>query len=124
MTVFADYNFYINKYLSGKNAAVSAADFTMFARKATQKIKIFTGSNVDESSIPECVKMCCCEITELLYKEEKAKAQNHGVASESVQGWSKAYESTESRTQAVDKAIKNCVYEWFSGTGLLYRGVR
>ena len=103
MTVFADYDFYINKYLSGRNAAVSAANFTMLARKATQKIKIFTGSNVDESNIPECVKMCCCEITELLYKE--ATSQNQGVASESVQGWSKAYESTESRTQAADKAI-------------------
>lgn len=123
MTVFADYDFYINKYLSGRNAAVSAANFTMLARKATQKIKIFTGSNVDESNIPECVKMCCCEITELLYKEETT-SQNHGVASESVQGWSKAYESTESRAQAADKAIKTCVYEWLSGTGLLYRGVR
>ena len=79
MTVFADYDFYINKYLSGRNAAVSAADFTMLARKATQKIKVFTGSNVDESNIPECVKMCCCEITELLYKRSNITKSGCGL---------------------------------------------
>lgn len=124
MTVFADYNFYANKYLMGRKAAVSAADFSTFARKATQKIKLYTGNNVDENNIPECVQMCCCEIAELFCKEVKFTENNQGVASESVQGWSKSYESTESRNQATDKAIKNIVYEWLSGTGLLYRGIK
>lgn len=124
MISYADDSFYLSKYLvEGRKAVINTA-FPYFARIATQEIKRFTGENVDESDIPEEVSMCCCEIAELEYKYEQFGSQTDGVSSESVQGWSKSYESTESRRQVFDTAVKECVYKWLSGTGLLYRGVR
>ena len=79
--------------------------------------------NIDDENPPEEVKMCCCEIAELAYKRDQS-AQSDGVSSESVQGWSKSYESTESRRNAFDKAVRECIYNWLSSTGLLYRGIR
>ena len=124
MVNYADEKFYMSKYtVEGRKAVIDTA-FPCFARIATQEIKRYTGDNVQECDIPEEVSMCCCEIAELAYKREQLSNQSDGVSAESVQGWSKSYESTESRRQAFDTAVKECVYKWLSGTGLLYRGVR
>ena len=122
MTNYADETFYKNKFLSGRKAVVDTA-FAYFARLATQEIKRFTGENVNEYDIPEEVSMCCCEIAEMIFRQEQF-SDNEGVSSESVQGWSKSYESTENRKQAFDTAVRECVYKWLNGTGLLYRGLR
>lgn len=124
MTAYADENFYTSEYLGGRKAAIDTA-FYFYARKATQEIRRFTGSNVEESDIPECVKMCCCEVAELLYKAEASEnAAAQGVSSESVGDQSVSYESTESRHQALMNNIKSVVYSWLADTGLLFRGVR
>lgn len=122
MVVYADNDFYMNEYLCGKKAVVDTA-FPYFSRLASQEIKRFTGSNIDEDNIPECVKMCCCEIAEAIYKSEETANKHSGVTSESVGNWSKSYESTEQAMQVMQKNIKSIVYKWLSGTGLLYRGV-
>lgn len=122
MTNFADFSFYSVRYLAGRKAVVDTA-FAYYSRLATQEIKRFTGDNVNEYDIPEEVSMCCCEIAEMIFRQEQS-SQNEGVSSESVQGWSKSYESTDSRKQAFDTAVKNCVYKWLNDTGLLYRGLR
>lgn len=124
MTVFADYSFYVNKYLAGKSADVSAADFPYYVRKSTQEIKCYTGSNIDENNIPECVKMCCCEIADIIFSVEKSEQQTSGKTSESVQGWSASYESRDQAMQFMQNKIRSSVYSWLSGTGLLYRGLR
>lgn len=119
---YADEQFYKNEYLCGKKAVIDTA-FDFYARSATQKIKQYTGSNIDEDNIPECVKMCCCELAEQFYAAEKTDNSNGGITSESVGGWSKTYESTENRQQNLDRAARQIVYKWLSGTGLLFRGV-
>lgn len=124
MTAYADSAFYMGEYLRGKEPSVGEERFEFYARSATQKIKLYTGDNVDGDNIPECVKMCCCEIAETLYKSEQYDEQNAGVSSESVGGWSKSYESSESRKQSLDSSVRGIAYKWLSGTGLLYRGVR
>lgn len=123
MVNYADYQWYMCKYLQGREAAVPTSAFAYYARLATQEIKRFTGDNVNECEISEEVKMCCCEVAELVYDHEQKNAQN-GVSSESVGGWSRSYESTENRNQIFGTAVRDCVYKWLSGTGLLYRGVR
>lgn len=123
MINYADSEFYTNIYLCGKSAVITqAADF--YFREATQRIKLYTGSNVNETDIPENVKMCCCEVAEKLYSVEQADLDIGNISSESVGGWSKSYESSGSRKQRLEKEIKNIIYQWLSGTGLLYRGVR
>ncbi len=122
MVIYADENFYKKEYLQGKAAVITAA-FPYYFRKASQIVKKYVLDNIDDENPPEEVRMCCCEIAELAYKQDQT-AQSDGVSSESVQGWSKSYESTESRRNAFDKAVKECVYKWLGGTGLLYRGIR
>ncbi len=122
MIHYADEQFYKDSYLLGREAVINTA-FPYFSRLASQEIKRFAGSNIDEYNVPECVKMCCCEIAETIYNDEKKTNEHIGVTSESVGGWSKSYESTEQAKQVMQKNIKNIVYKWLSGTGLLYRGV-
>lgn len=122
MVVYADNDFYMNEYLCGKKAVIDTASFSFYARKATQTIKQYTLDNVPVD-IPECVKMCCCEIAEAIYKDEETANKHSGVTSERVGNWSKSYESTEQAMQVMQKNIKSIVYKWLSGTGLLYRGV-
>lgn len=123
MIYYADSDFYHNNYLCGRAAVIqTAADF--YFREATQKIRLYTGSNVDESDIPEYVKMCCCEVAEKLYNAEQTDAAVGNVSSESVGGWSKSYESTSARKQRLEKEIRRVIYQWLTGTGLLYRGLR
>ncbi len=98
--------------------------FDFYARQATAEIKRFVGRNLIDDELPDCVKMCCCELAELNYTHEKTTAEANGKASESVGGWSVSYESSEQSKQSYDKSVKACIYKWLSGTGLLYRGLK
>jgi len=125
MKAYADIEFYMTEYLCGKEPVIGEDPFDFYARSATAEIRTFTGSNINENShIPECVKMCCCELAELIFKDEKTAVQTEGVSSESVGGWSKSYESGQSREESRSCKIRQTVYKWLGGTGLLFRGVR
>ena len=67
---YADENFYTESYLCGKEAVINIA-FDFYSRKASTVIRTFTGNNIDENNIPECVKMCCCEVAESFFRYEK-----------------------------------------------------
>lgn len=120
MTVYADEKFYKNEYLCGRKAVIDTA-FDFYARQATTKIKQYTFDNIDETNIPDGVKMCCCEVAELLYKTENTA--HGGISSEKVGDQSVSYESTDIQTQNLRKNIKSSVYSWLAESGLLYRGV-
>ena len=125
MTVYADNKFYTDEYLAGKSAAVTAADFPYYARQASAVIDRYTHGNINSDDVPEQVRYCCCELAEQAYKADTSQAASkQGVASESVQGWSQSYESSQARQQAVQSSQRDIVRKWLSGTGLLYSGVR
>lgn len=108
-------------YLNGKKAVITTA-FDYYAAKATQVIKRYTLNNIDESNIPLIVKSCCCEVAEVLYKADLN--DNSGKTAETVGELSVSYESSETSTVKVKSQIKDVVYSWLSGSGLLYRGLR
>lgn len=121
MTAYADYNFYEREYHCDSKAVIGTA-FNFYAQQATQYIRKQTFGNINEDEeIPHPVKMCCCEIAELLYKAEKS--DRNGITSEKVGDLSVSYESTESQGQALSQNIRSAIVLWLSGTGLLYRGV-
>lgn len=120
---FADESYYTDEYLCGKEAVINTA-FDFYARAATAEIKRFTGRNVDESNIPDCVKNCCCELAELVYTHEKNTADSSGKSSESVGGWSVSFESREQADANYNNSVYEIVYKWLSGTGFLFLGVR
>ena len=119
MTVYADQTFYLEQYLQGRPAKISAADFPYFAMQASAQINRFLGCTVPDDALPEEVQLCCCEVAELLYTGETSEASRKaGIASESVQGWSQSYESSESRSHAQSNAIDAALHKWLDGLHL------
>lgn len=122
MTAYADENYYRNEYLCGRKAVISSA-FAYYAREATLIINAYTGSNIDDTKeISEPVKLCCCEVAELLFKAD-SQSENEGITSDSVGDVSRSYESTEARKRVLTRSIKAVVYKYLADTDLLYRGV-
>ena len=126
MVAYTDIDFYMNHYGANQLSNKEIVErFDYYAIKATQFIKMYTWDNVDENDIPECVKMCCCElIGYIASNDEKQASFDTGVRSESVGGWSRTYADASELQEGNRAQLKHCVYEWLTGTGLLYRGVR
>lgn len=122
MLIYADNKFYFDDYILNKSAVLNTKNFSYYAREASVYIDRYTFGQVTEP-VPEPVKMCCCELAERIYSYYQQK-DNQGVASESVGGWSKSYESSEVQEKAFSRDIKNIIYKWLSNTNLLYRGCR
>lgn len=122
MTVYADYAFYERQYLCGRAAVVSSAVFPFYVRKASRCIAQYTHDNIG-ADVPDAVRLCCCELAELLYQRSNAPAAS-GVTNEKVGDVSVSYESAEAVRQALPKEIKSVIYSWLADTGLLYRGGR
>lgn len=121
MAVYADSDFYTNEY-SGV-AGVTASHLL----KASQIIDLYTFGNVKDD-VPESVRMCCCEVAEILQKYDSyAYTDKSGrITSEKVGDLAMSYEavSVEKVSAQRDKEIRSAIYRWLANTGLLYRGVR
>lgn len=117
---YADYDFYINNY--GGNL-IPSENFDFWTRKSTQYIRTSTFGNIDENQeIIEPVKMCCCELAEQMYNQDKRK-NRQGIASEKVGEHSISYESTEAINKAEKEILRQIIIMWLADTGLLYRGL-
>lgn len=123
MVIYADETFYNETYLAGKAAVITTA-YTYYFREASRIIDVYTYNNIDPDSVPEEVKMCCCELAEQACKYDTAQSQSFGKNSESVQGWSVSYDSAAAQNEAQTNAQKDIIYKWLSGSGLLFSGVR
>lgn len=120
MTAFADYTFYQQSYLCGRTAVIPSSEFGYYARRASAVIGQYTLGNIGEN-IPESVRYCCCELAETIYSAENAKSAS-GVVSEKVGDLSVNYESAETLRRALPRRMRNVIYSWLAGTGLLHRG--
>lgn len=122
MTVYADSDFYVLSYLGDRAAVIPSDVFPFYARKASSCIKQYTADNIGED-IPECVRLCCCELAELLYLSSNGKSAG-GVTSEKVGDITVSYESAQAARQALPKRIRSVVCSWLADTDLLCRGGR
>jgi hypothetical protein len=121
MVSYTTKEFYNGTYLQGRTAVIGTADFPAYALKATQEIKRYTGSNVDETAaFPDELQMCCCEVAEAIRKAEKSS--HDGISSEKVGEYSVSYESQSNIDDKLQNDIRKIVYSWLAMTGLLYRG--
>jgi hypothetical protein len=121
MVSYATKEYYTEKYLQGRQAVIDTASFPLYAQKATQRIKRYTGDNVDETQIfPDELMMCCCEIAEALFKADQEDTK--GIASEKVGEYSVSYVSPEAKEKLMSVSVRSIVYNWLDTTGLLYRG--
>lgn len=123
MTVYATSGFYQREYLSGKEAVIPSSMFPYYARKASGYIRQYTFDNIGET-VPECVKLCCCELAEALYRLDSNQSVNGGISSEKVGDISVSYADAEELRGSLLDTVKDIIYAWLSDSGLLYRGGR
>lgn len=116
-----NYTFYVDKYLSEKEAVLDAASFSFWERKACNVVRNLTFGNIDETAeVPENVQMCVCEVAELL-KTQEQQAKTTGLASEKVGDYSVSYRVQTDKEKKTE--TYNVVSEWLENTGLMYCGV-
>lgn len=132
--MYADYQYYTNDYLLGRDPAISSEnDFKFFERSAEKEINNRTYGRIvsDPLLITEDVKNCVCAVAEFLYKcsdLDDKNYQNGGgqLVSYSNDGDSGSYDNSRSDYtdgQSRKKKVSSIVSFYLSGTGLLYRGV-
>ena len=117
MTNYADYAYYTDTY---GGAVIDAASFDLYAGIATHTIKLHTFNRILDDNIPDEVKKCCCELSELYYKSSQEDTK--GVASEKVGEYSISYVNPETREKIINASTISIIYRWLAMTGLLYRG--
>jgi hypothetical protein len=121
MINYADETFYTGSYLSGREAVIDTASFDYYVRKATLEIKQYTFFNISDSSIPDEVKMCCCEVAEAFYKNEQ-QSNNSNITSEKVGSYSVTYADKEKTKELFKNECYEIISRWLLLTGFMYQG--
>lgn len=122
--MWCSHDYYLNRYLGGRAflpdvEVISCAAFSDYERRARIIIRRYTGE-VDE--ITDDLRDCVCAVIELLHASEDAQTLS-GVAAEKTGDLSITYESAAARIESNNANVREVIYNYLSGTGLLYRGV-
>lgn len=117
MTIYASTEDY-TAYLLGKEAVIDTVSFNFYARQASKEINKATYNRIVE--VTDNVKMCCCEVAELIYSFDTSK-QKRGISSEKVGEYSIGYVAPTTNDLALK--ARAIIQTWLADTGLLYCGV-
>ena len=126
MTIYADLSYYFNTFKGTQT--VTASHF----REASQLIDLYTLGRIDSDNISDDVKMCCCELAEVLLKygtfEDSLFSTDGKITSSKVGDLSENYAYNSPNHGVLDRKkqrdVRDVIYRWLADTGLLYRGVR
>ena len=66
--MWANVQFYTNEYLSGGPPSIPPGEFPRWSRAAETRIN---WRRVTLAAVPEYLKLCVCEVAELLYRAEQ-----------------------------------------------------
>ena len=123
--IYADDNFYKEKYLLGRKPVISTG-FLFYARHASQTIDQYTFGrlkDLEEADLPEDIKMCCCELAESEFRYEKQKKDSGGKTSEKIGTYSVTFEGASESFKSASSERRSIVMKWLAHTGLCYQGV-
>lgn len=121
--IYADDAFYQKDYLLGRPPVIRTG-FPFYARQASQVIDQYTfGRPADLEDIPEAVKLCCCELAEVIHRQEKQRKEATGKTSEKVGTYSISYSGAKETAEAAAREQGEVVMKWLATTGLCYKGV-
>ena len=95
--------------------------------KANSHLNQYMHQKTDESNL-EIVKLCLCEVAELIYQDDVMRQEHGGksIRSENTDGYSVTYASSgdgEDGISQTDREVYSVIRRYLSGTGLLYLGV-
>lgn len=124
MKVYADASFYTDVYLFGRKPVINAG-FDYYARSASRIMNSLTFGRTDMlSDLTDDIMMCCCEIAEHCYTNEKENKAAGGKTSEKIGTYSVTFsDKAQSDTKIAPEAAMRIMNKWLSETGLLYRGI-
>lgn len=121
--IYADEAFYHEQYLLERKPVISTG-FRFYARNASQIIDKYTFDRLNSlSEVPEEVSMCCCELAEAEFQQEKRQSATGGKTSEKIGTYAVTFGSAQESAQSFAKAQHSIIYKWLGDTGLLYQGV-
>lgn len=119
-STIADYE----SWLRGRTAIIPPAEFDFWADKASSDIDLATFNRLSDSEVlfefKEAVTAVCCEVAELMYKNEAETAEKQ-IKSYSIGNYSESYVVVDQDT--AQEKITACIKRRLSNTGLLFRGV-
>lgn len=119
---YADEEFYKSGYLLGRKPVISTG-FPFYARQASTVINQYTFGRLEkETSVENVVKLCCCELAEAIYSQEKQQKASGGKTSEKVGTYSVSFSDAGANAVESKNGQRQIVYKWLSDTGLLYQG--
>lgn len=121
-----EFTFYQENY--GGTRIPDSRSFRNPLIRANSHLSMAMTKEPDDSNL-DFVKMCLCEITDMIYQDDINRAEHGGreVQSENTDGYSVTYateaEAGKIAVNAMDKKIYSVIRRWLSKTGLLYAGV-
>ena len=127
--MYADYAFYVDNYLLGRPGVVPDAEFLHWEKQAERVLDQHTFGSLLENPvlITDNVKECVCELSELLYKADKAmdREGNGLLSSYSNDGESGTFDLSRSpyTEEGKRKKAQEIISRYLGNTGLLYAGV-
>lgn len=127
MEIFADYKFYKNSYLLGKQPMIPENEFNFYARQASYEVLDRIKFNFDGVVIEE-MKMVTCALSELIFKRDNPTDEEHipvNIASEKVGEYTRTFKGN-SRVEIqrdYNAQVKSILTHYLGKTGYLFRGV-
>ena len=124
MKIYADAAFYEDKYLLERKPVISAG-FDYYARSASRIMNSLTFGRIDKlAELTDDIRMCCCEMAEHCFTNEKERKAAEGKTSERNGTYSVTYsDKVQSDVDIESKTARHIMNKWLSETGLLYRGI-
>lgn len=125
--IYADYNYYTSEYLAGRTPTVKEADWTYYARQAGTYMDNRTFGRIDTGNLPEPVRLCACELTEILYRADSSVQEGTSgpMTSYSNDGQSASFAVDANSVYTHEgkrKAMNAIIHRYLANTGMLYAG--
>ena len=124
MVEYADYTFYTDTF---HGSTIPEAAFSSVILRASVYVKYITFGRIEDTEIPEEVRLAACEVSEVMYKADAEEEQKE-KKSETVGNVSVSYvteqQDGQTREAAAAKKQYAAAYPYLIHTGLLYRGCR
>ncbi|MBC5678197.1 hypothetical protein H8S22_11470 [Anaerostipes sp. NSJ-7] len=124
MVEYADYTFYTDTF---HGSTIPEAAFSSVILRASVYVKYITFGRIEDTEIPEEVRLAACAVSEVMYKAD-AEGEQKEKKSETVGNVSVSYvteqQDGQTREAAAAKKQYAAAYPYLIHTGLLYRGCR
>lgn len=116
MSVYVDYNYYLNTY-QGK---VKEEVFSILEIKASGILNYYTFNRIKE--VDDDIKLTVCELIDNIEQLEKLESEGKGITQEKVGSYSVSYANSDIKRKELKQEQKQIIFRYLGYTGLLYRG--